>query len=104
MTSVPTAADAIAPTSHGSRTRSRRPERDAPRLSFGPPPPLRAFLPAPGMRLISIIARYPSGDLSHGQPDGKHQEGCDFIRDQAVHRAITNGEIGERVRLLDGQP
>src|SRR6476620_38858 len=92
----------IAPSSHGSRTLPRSDESDAPMLTLAPPPPLLflAFFPDPGRRLISIIVRRSSGDLSHREPDGKHQERRDFVRDEAVERAVADVQVGERVRLL----
>src|SRR6476659_5446992 len=97
-----TTALPIAPSMYGSRTFDFRFAKEAPRLSFAPPPlPFLAFLPVPGSRLISIIARRSSGDLPHGQPDGKHQEARDFIGDEAVECPIADREIGEGIGLLD---
>src|SRR6187551_906533 len=92
----------MAPSMYGSRTFAFRFAKEAPRLSFAPPPPppFLAFFPVPGIRLISIIARRSSGDLPHGQPDGKHQEARDFIGDEAVECPIADREIGEGIGLL----
>src|SRR5690348_1557331 len=86
---------------YGSRTLDLRLPSEAARSNFAPPPPFLDFLPVPGIRLISIIARRSSGDLPHGQPDGKHQEARDFIGDEAVECPIADREIGEGIGLLD---
>src|SRR5687768_6149562 len=100
--SAPRTALPSPPIIHGSRTRAFRFSSEAPRLIFEPPPPppFLAFFPEPGLRLTSIMARRSSGDLPQGQPDGKHQEARDFVRDEAVERPLTDGEIGERIGLL----
>src|SRR5215217_4599183 len=95
----------MAPSMYGSRILAFRLPKEAPRLGFElplppPPRPFFAFLPVPGIRLTWIIARRSSGDLPHGQPDGKHQEARDFIRDEAVECPIADREIGEGIGLL----
>src|SRR4051812_30497551 len=99
MTETPTAAII-----HGSRMRSRSEAIEAAMSSLGrlPPPLLRRALRAvPGWRLIPIIVRLGSGDLTHREPDGEHQERCNLIRDETGHGAVTNSEVGQGIRLLN---
>src|SRR5690348_18366316 len=94
-----------APIIHGSRMRSRSDAMEEAMSSLGrlaPPLLLRRVLrPVPGRRLIPIIVRLGSGDLSHREPDGEHQERCNLIRDETIHGAVTNSEVGQGIRLLD---
>src|SRR3954462_168598 len=97
------------PMRKGSLTRCLTDSIHAAKSNFGmdtppppppPPPPLRLFFFVPGRRLISIIRRLGSCFLSQRQPDGKHQEWCDLIRDEIVHRPVTDSQVGQRVGLL----
>src|SRR3954469_14868930 len=94
---------------NGSRMRWRAFSSHAAKSNFGmdrlappppPPPPLRLLFFVPGGRMISIIRRLGSCSLSQRQPDGKHQERCDLIRDEIVHRSVTDSQVVQRVGLL----
>src|SRR5688572_239661 len=60
------------------------------------------FRDAPGDRLISIIVRSArdSGSLAQREADGEHQEGRDLVRHEPVEGAVTNADVGQRVRQL----
>src|SRR2546428_483328 len=65
------------------------------------------FFPAPGRRLIPIMAggsafycaRW-SCDLPERQTDRQHQQRSDLVRHERLERTLTHFEIGKRIRLL----
>src|SRR5688572_7306347 len=61
------------------------------------------FRDAPGERLISIIVRSArdSGSLAQREADREHQEGRDLVGHEPVEGAVTNADVGQRVRQLD---
>src|SRR4051812_41020516 len=94
---------ATAPIIHGSRMRSRSEAIEAAMSNLGrlrPPLLRRALRAVPGWRLIPIIVRLGSGDLTHRKPDSEHQERCNLIRDETGHGAVTNFQVGLGIRLL----
>src|SRR5579883_1144484 len=77
-------------------------------LTAAPAPAPRVFFPAPGSRLISIMAVVPRvgvgslSDLAQGEADRKHEQRSDLVGDERLEGTVTHLQVRQWVGLLDG--
>src|ERR1700722_8661855 len=98
MARMLTTAAATAPIRKGSLSRDTADDTEP--ATAGPVPLPRAFLPAPGSRLISIMVKHsrgrggaPSdsrGFAAERQADREHQQRRDFVCDERSEGVVTH--------------